>query len=93
MAGRPKGVKNFNPNKRRLEDAFREKGFNYVDEFVKNYNEATPQLKIDLLKHLTEFLFPKRRAEDSDGTAGDSGPAVALTQVELLALVTAARNK
>lgn len=92
--GRPKGAANFNPNKKRLEQGFKDKGFDYVDEFIKLYKDSglPLNLKASLLQGLTEFLYPKRRAEDEDGKPNDQ-PLVVVTDELLKAMAQSARDQ
>lgn len=88
---RPKGSKNF--NRRLLQDVLDEKNIDLIADYYATMSQVDPEIKARMLMHLIEFVYPRRRAEDAAGTAGNGEPTTALTQVELLALVAAARNK
>lgn len=69
--GRPRGSKSKFPSHTKLHDEFLRHNFPYVEEFVELYR--TIQKKGDTAQQLKwfavsfEFLFAKRRPEDSDG--------------------------
>lgn len=71
-------------NKRRLEEGFRERGFDFADEFIKLFKESSPDIQTKLLTHIAEFLFPKRRAEDEEGKSEDLKANVLVVTAELL---------
>lgn len=88
--GRERGSKNF--NRRLLQEVLAEKNIDLIGDYYALLQKVDDDIKARMLMHLIEFVYPRRRAEDSSGTAGDSPPQAALTQTELLALVTAARQ-
>lgn len=92
---RPVGSKNYYPNKRRLEESFKDKGFDFAAEFHKLYAEADKELRTKLILGVVEFLFPKRRPEDDEGNPdqGLHGMALITTPEMAKEYIIVARGK
>ncbi len=80
--GREKGSKNF--NRRLLQDVLAEKNIDLIGDYFKLLSSVDDEIKARMLMHLVEFVFPKRRPEDSSGEPGDTPLAQILVTEELL---------
>lgn len=88
---RPIGSKNF--NRRLLQDVLAEKNIDLVYEYFELLKEVDPEIKSRMLMHLMEFVFPKRRAEDADGTPGEAAVQITVTDEQLQRLVKSAKGE
>lgn len=95
MASR-KGSPNVNPSKASVILELKARGI----EFLKVYwdlieADTTPiEQKVKLLTSILEFIYAKRRPEDSSGTPDESGaPIVIVSDEQLGRLVKGARGK
>lgn len=88
--GRTKGSKNF--NRRLLQDVLDEKGIDLIDDYYRILKTASLEIQARMLMHLIEFLYPKRRPEDSSGSAEDQAPGYVVTEEFLLNAITGAKG-
>lgn len=79
-----------------MQQALEELDYPYLKKYVELIeNQITPvNTKAQMLMHLAEFIFPKRRPEDSSGDAGEQLNGVLIvTDEHLEKLVKVARGE
>lgn len=89
---RPKGSKNF--NRRLLQDILLEKNIDLVDKAWAIISDPNTPVEITarMVMQMFEYVFPKRRAEDAEGTP-DQGVIMPRTEAEVIAYIKAAREE
>ncbi len=89
---RPVGSKNF--NRKRLQEALEEHNIDFIKDYYGMITAAdTPvAIKASMLMNIMEFIYPKRRAEDSGGTPDQGAGILILTHEERALLVKVARG-
>ncbi len=88
---RTPGSKNF--NRKLLQEVLAEKNIDLVKEYFDLLTTSEPDIKSRMLMHLMEFVYPKRRAEDSSGTPEDPANILIVTDDQLKELVKIARGQ
>lgn len=92
VMSRTKGAKNF--NRRLLQEVLEEKGFDLVAELIGLYSTAADlDTKARILMHMMEFVFPKRRPEDSAGEPENPQAGVVFLSNEELVRLAAGKPK
>lgn len=91
---RTPGSKNF--NRKLLQEVLSEKNIDLVGDYFNlcQTSETPVSIKASMLMHLMEFVYPKRRAEDSGGEP-EQGPMaqIVVTEELLLKMIPIARGE
>ncbi len=89
------GSKNKFPAHEKIMDELMKYKFNWISEFVGVFRdtETNSGLRVDMLKDLAQYLFPKRKPEDSVGDSSESPlVGITVTNEQLADLVRIARG-